>query len=225
MNELNNIALNQLSVAEQVADALMQLIVSGTLRAGQPLRESSLSQQLGVSRNSLREGIRLLEQSRLVSYEKHRGAIVSNPTTDDIDDLYRTRLHLELAAAAVEITPEQELHLKLALENLRVSTETNDAAQIVSADLRLHQAIVALLGSERLNAFYEQICKELVFYFAIRSYIDEEYKNPREAIFDVHEQIVHSICEGEHGRAQQILTEHIEKNAARLREIILARNE
>ena len=71
-----DIAIQRQSTAEVVADTLMRMIVSGALPAGVPLRESSLAPKLGISRNSLREGIRLLEQSRLVQYEIHRGAVV-----------------------------------------------------------------------------------------------------------------------------------------------------
>ena len=96
-----DLALTRVSAAEQVAELLTTQILEGVLGAGVRLRESALAAQLGISRNSVREGIRLLEQSRLVRYEMHRGAVVATPSVDELDDLYVTRKRLEGAAAAV----------------------------------------------------------------------------------------------------------------------------
>lgn len=211
------------STAELAADRLRQLIVSGVLRAGDPLREVQLSQQLGISRNSLREGIRLLEQSRLVKYEMHRGAVVSSPSLRDLDDVFRARRHLELAAVRVDASEEQLDMLRQAWDRLQKSTSQPEAGRIVAADLALHQAIVNLLGSERISAFYEQIRKELFFYFSVLSHADEEYLNPQVPIVDRHQEIVDAILERRVVDAEELLHRHIEENATRLRDILVAR--
>src|SRR5690606_3638746 len=121
------------------------LIVSGALPSGKPLRESSLSTKLGVSRNSLREAIRLLERSRLVKYEIHRGAIVVTPTLEDLRDLYRTRRRLELAGVLEEPTEAQLQAITDAYEALVSTSQLRTAEPIVASDIALHQAIVDLL--------------------------------------------------------------------------------
>ena len=222
MPELDDISLHRVSTAEAVSDALVGLIVSGTLRAGEPLRESSLATKLGVSRNSLREAIRLLERSRLVKYEIHRGAVVSTPTARDLEDLYRTRIELELSGAR-QVPDEQQLRrLDSAFEALVAASEQKAPEQIVAADLDLHQAIVDLLGSERISAFYRLVCKELVFYFTVLSYTDEEYVNPQVSIVNRHRGIYDAIREGDRDLAVELLREHIEGNYRRLSEILAA---
>lgn len=213
-----------MSTAEVVAETLMRMIVAGDLQAGEPLRESSLAARLGISRNSLREGIRLLEQSRLVKYEIHRGAVVSTPTVKDLEDLYRTRTHLELLAVQQEPTPEELERIHEAFEALTRSTKSQLPEPIVAADLALHQTIVDLLRSERLSAYYGQIRKELVFYFTVLSYADEEYVNPEEPIVARHQEIYDAICEGRGAEAAELMGEHIQENFLRLREIIEARD-
>jgi DNA-binding GntR family transcriptional regulator len=42
---------------DQVYDALERLIIQGTLRPGQRLTEGDLAEQLGVSRNPVREAL------------------------------------------------------------------------------------------------------------------------------------------------------------------------
>lgn len=215
--------IQRASAAELVADRLMQLIVSGTLQAGEPLRETQLAGKLGISRNSLREGIRLLEQSRLVKYEMHRGAVVSNPSVDDLNDVYRTRMHLELAAVRADASAGQLAALREAWARLEASTSGLEAESIVAADLGLHQAIVDLLGSERISAFYASIRKELIFYFSVLSHADEEYLAPQEPIVRRHQEIVDAILERRIDDAEDLLLRHIDENAKRLRDILTAR--
>ena len=223
MSEMTDISLHRVSTAEAVADALVGLIVSGTLKAGEPLRESSLATKLGISRNSLREAIRLLERSRLVKYEIHRGAIVSTPTLKDLDDLYRTRRQLELAGVQQEPSEEQLRAITAAFELLSETSKKKTVEPIVAADLALHQAIVDLLDSERISSFYRQICKELVFYFTVLSYTDEEYVNPEESIISRHSGIYEAIIAGDRALAHTLLEAHIEENYTRLREILTER--
>jgi DNA-binding GntR family transcriptional regulator len=220
MPEMNEISLQRISTAEAVADTLVSLIVSGALRAGEPLRESTLATKLGISRNSLREAIRLLERSRLVKYEVHRGAVVSTPTVQNLDDLYRTRMHLELTAVQQVPTIEQLAILQEAFETLKKTSALKNAEPIVAADLAWHQAIVGLLGSERISSFYQQICKELVFYFTVLSYTDAEYINPTESIVSRHESIHQAILAGDRDAATALLRQHIEDNFERLRQIL-----
>lgn len=221
MAEQTDISLHRKSTAEVVAETLMRMIISGTLRAGEPLRESSLALRLGISRNSLREGIRLLEQSRLVKYEIHRGSVVSTPSIQDLEDLYRTRLHIELAAAACTASDEQLATLREAFEALQLSTQSAEAEPIVAADLALHQAIVDLLGSERISAFYAQLRKELVFYFTVLSYADEEFANPDEPIVARHQEIYDAIAKRDPDTAVALMREHITQNFERLKEVLI----
>ncbi|MHA3683559.1 GntR family transcriptional regulator [Leucobacter sp. HY1908] len=215
--------LHRKSAAELVSDRLMQLIVAGVLEAGEPLRETQLAERLGISRNSLREGIRLLERSRLVKYEMHRGAIVSDPSLADLDDLYRTRRHLETAAVRAVPTEGGLNQLRRAWEHLEASTSVPAAEPIVAADLALHQAIVGLLDSERISAFYASICKELVFYFSVLSHADEEYRYPQTPIVERHREIVEAILERRVADAERLTLQHIDENQARLTDILRAR--
>ncbi|MGJ0204092.1 FCD domain-containing protein [Leucobacter sp. gxy201] len=211
------------SAAELVSDRLRRLIVTGVLSAGEPLRETQLAKRMEISRNSLREGIRLLEQSRLVKYELHRGAVVTTPSVADLADVFRTRRHIELAAVRVEASDEQLATLSEACERLEATAAGLEPDQIIAADLALHQAIVGLLRSERLSAFYDTICKELIFYFAVLSHTDEEYLHPQEAIVDRHREIVDALVSRRTSDAEALLLKHIDENESRLRDILTVR--
>lgn len=64
----------------QVADAIEARIVSGSLKPGDPIgTESDLVRQFGVNRSTVREGIRVLEESGLIRRESNRRLLASVP--------------------------------------------------------------------------------------------------------------------------------------------------
>ena len=66
--------------ADQVADDLLQQIVSGELSVGSLLpRENELADRYGVNRGVIREAIKLLEVHRLVRPQRRRGTEVLDP--------------------------------------------------------------------------------------------------------------------------------------------------
>lgn len=214
------LSLTRTSAAEQVADRLTTLILEGQLRSGERLRESALSQSLGISRNSVREGIRLLEQGRLVRYEMHRGAVVATPTIAELDDLYRTRTHLETLAAAVVATPEQIEALDTAFERLVAAAQTRQARDIVTADMAFHSELVARLGSTRMSGFFDAIATEMGFYLLILSHVDAEPEHVDEAVLAHHRTLLEMLRSGDTDAAQRAVRAHLEGNHARIRDIL-----
>ncbi len=213
-------ALHRTSAAEQVADRLTSLILDGTIGAGERLRESTLAQTLGISRNSVREGIRLLERGRLVRYEMHRGAVVVTPSIAELDDLYRTRIHLETLAASTPSTPEQIAALERAFEGLVAAAHTGQAREIVAADMAFHAALVARLGSARIDAFFETVATEMGYYLLILSHTDDEPGRVDEAVLAHHRRLLETVVSGDAEAARRALAEHLEGNHRRIRQIL-----
>jgi DNA-binding GntR family transcriptional regulator len=151
------------STAEQVAGALRGLIIDGALSPGTHLREGPLSQQLGVSRNTVREALHILVGQGVVRREIHRGAYVAELDAEDVRDIFRVRRLVELAAVRELIAVGQDLG---ALE--RALAELVDAVQggrgtdeVLDADLRFHQTLVELVHSDRLGALYTSMSTEM----------------------------------------------------------------
>jgi predicted transcriptional regulator len=72
------------STAEQTAGVLRAAILAGRLLPGVPLRELPLAEELGVSRTSIREAVRILEGEHLVRYRMNRGAVVAELSDEEI---------------------------------------------------------------------------------------------------------------------------------------------
>jgi len=79
-------------------EQVRRMIVDGTLRPGQPLREQELERRFGTSRSPIREALRLLELSGLVTHAQRRGFRVALYSEREIRHIYQLRSELEAYA-------------------------------------------------------------------------------------------------------------------------------
>jgi DNA-binding GntR family transcriptional regulator len=79
-------------------EQIRQLIIDGSLRPGQPLREQELEKRFGTSRSPIREALRLLELNGLVTHAQRRGFRVALYTEREICQLYLLRAEFEAYA-------------------------------------------------------------------------------------------------------------------------------
>src|SRR3954471_19745055 len=83
-----------LSLPEQIASRLSERIVSGAYEPGQRVMEQALAQEFAVSRGPVREALRILERDGLVTILPRRGAIVTNPSIDEVKEIFDIRAML-----------------------------------------------------------------------------------------------------------------------------------
>jgi DNA-binding GntR family transcriptional regulator len=153
----------------RVAEALRDRILSGDLSAGSALREESLAAELEVSRNTLREALRQLTAEGLVVHQLYKGATVRTITPEEVRDIYTVRRALELHAIEDSgFAPQARFaSLHAAIVAAEQAVAAGEWQVVGTASLRFHQAIVALLGSDRLNGFFQVILAQLRLAFSV----------------------------------------------------------
>ena len=72
-----------------VVETLREKILSGEIKAGQPLRQTALAHELNVSRVPVREALLQLEGEGLVVFESHKGAKATPLNSDHVVELFR----------------------------------------------------------------------------------------------------------------------------------------
>ena len=162
------------SLADTVAAAVRQMLIDGELRAGQHLSEAALSQQLDISRNTLREVFRILIKEGLLHHVANRGVSVVVPTMADIIDIFRVRRLIECQALE-KAWPLHPAHKRMhaAVQAAQQARSLKDWRQVGSANMAFHSAIVALSDSARLSAMFDDIAAELRLAFGLLD--DPEY--------------------------------------------------
>ena len=150
------------STVDQVADAIRKKILLGAIPPGTPLREVSLAATLKVSRNTLRESIRLLLGEGLLRYTVNKGVTLSWLTAADVRDIYEARKAIETDALRRPVAdPIALARAEAALAAYQRALRMRDTGTIAERDLEFHHALVGLLGSRRLTAFHRSLLGEL----------------------------------------------------------------
>lgn len=90
-----------------VAAELRRLILDGSLQPGERLVEDRIAQQLGVSRNPIREAMRVLEAEGFLDVVARRGAFVAKLSGRQADDLFHVRLALEPLGARLAASVDE----------------------------------------------------------------------------------------------------------------------
>lgn len=110
---MNKDGIKGSSAAESTARHLEDLILEGSLRPGEPLlAEREMALRLSVSRPTLRQGIKLLEDKGLLVAEPGGGRVVAPLATSVTDPL------VELMSDRPEIVVEDYLELRATLERM-----------------------------------------------------------------------------------------------------------
>jgi DNA-binding GntR family transcriptional regulator len=211
--------LRRSSTADEVVALLRARIVSGELAPGTQLREVHLARDIGISRPTLREALQGLRQEGLVRHEPHRGMFVATLGAAEIRDIYSVRRVIEAPAAraAHRASAARVEAVEAAFERL-AELEGGDDGKVIEADLRFHQAIVALLDSPRLIAFYGSVTAALRPCLTLLTIERPSVVHPESVA--QHREIADALLARQGRAAERLVTAHIDANEAMLLEIV-----
>ena len=116
-----------------VVEAIRSQILSGQIKAGEPLRQAALAEQLNVSRIPIREALLQLEAEGLVKFEPHKGATATEISPELIDELFELRALLEadLLARSIPLLTENDLNqAEQTLARLDAALQSPDHADL-----------------------------------------------------------------------------------------------
>lgn len=209
-------SVSRRTLREQVLAQLRTAIVSGQLEPGARLAEVDLAEQLGVSRGTVREALRTLEQSGLVA-EADRGLAVRVPTTREIQEIFAVRASLEgMAVATIMMMDPSERHGRIAQLQAALppaADETIPYSERVTRDLAFHELLCALAE----NAILLETWRLLQDRMLVVILSDPEQRPHPIMSMDHHAPIVEAMRSGGVVQAQEAVRSHM-SDAARLYE-------
>jgi GntR family transcriptional repressor for pyruvate dehydrogenase complex len=145
---------------EGIADQIRRAMAAGRLRVGDRLPpERELAEQFGVSRNTLREALRSLENAGLLRLQKGAwgGAFVRESTGDAVVAGFRDMYHLGA------IAPEHLTEARVMIESIAVRVACERATSEDIAALIANIATAAKAAGSKTD-FYDQAAIHLDFH-------------------------------------------------------------
>ncbi|MFG1956211.1 GntR family transcriptional regulator [Nonomuraea sp. NPDC049028] len=148
------------SMVQLATEALMRMLLGGTLRPGDRVVENQLTQELGVSRPPLREAMRVLEQQGLITQLPRRGAFVTQLTLHDIYEIVTLRRELERMAVDLGVPVRSAARLErchAALHKHGEAAQAGDWLGVLERAVDFHSSVIGLSGHRRLEEAYRSI--------------------------------------------------------------------
>ncbi|MBV8159178.1 MAG: FadR family transcriptional regulator [Dyella sp.] len=176
-------------------------IVAGDLKPGDVLpREDALAESMQVSRNALREALKVLSSKGLIEARPKIGTRVrarefwnqldadvlswrcaSMPTDDFIEKLVEMRELIEPAAAAAAAQRRTSAALARIDAAYRKMEASSDAGEWATADLAFHNAILQATGNELMSSLFAVIESVFGMFFVLsaETAVDFKYSLPQ----------------------------------------------
>ncbi|TWE11256.1 GntR family transcriptional regulator [Rudaeicoccus suwonensis] len=205
-----------------LVEALRQEIFDGRLRPGDRLDEVTLGRRFGVSRNTLREGFRVLAQGHLVEHRPNRGVFVRSLSVCEARDIYQARRIVECGALREAALRGAQFQadgddadddawkaeigsIRAVLADGRAAAECGDWDAVGSSNSAFHLALVALAGNHVLDRTMRQLLTEMRLLFVVVA----SARDVHEPYVDLNEQIATLIEAGQIVRAAVVLEEYL----------------
>lgn len=146
--------------AESLSDLISNAILSGAFAPGTHLDEQVLARRFGVSRTPVRDALRLLNGTGLITLRPRFGATVRMITPEERDMLFIAMGEIEATCArlaTLSMTRAERGHLQGLHERMGRMAESGDRDAYVTANLEFHGALYA--GAH--NSVVEEIAQGL----------------------------------------------------------------
>jgi len=206
--------LQRHNLADAVVSKLQQQLSLGEYQAGQKLpSEPELMQQFGVGRSTIREAIRILANTGLLSVRQGSGTFVeiqngiAEPLSQRLrranaGDLDEVRQLLEIKAAekaALHRTKKDIEKMKLLLKKRDMAAKAGDTEEAIRVDIQFHIAIAAASRNDILADLYRTFAEQLGRHFLEVHHSTESFIQSQ----SWHESLLKSIVDQDPKKAWQ----------------------
>ena len=200
-------------LTQLVVEALREKILNGAIAPGERLVESRLSEEFSVSRMPVREALRQLAASGLVTIEPRRGATVTAFQTTQLRELVEVRATLEALnakLAAQRHDPEQIAKLNALLEEgTRLASNHDDLETLAQLNRRFHDS----LGHIAANSVLQEVM--LILRDRTAVLFAPFHANRTQQNWEEHSAILRAVINGDAELASLLAARHV-YNAAQM---------
>jgi len=209
------------SLVDQALEQLRRRITEGKWAIGERLpTEPELSAELGISRNTVREAMRVLAFSGLIDIRQGDGSYLRSMTDPlgamralshcTLEQAQETRQILEVEAIGLAAVRRTEADLSAMRDALKASAELyhGDLEAYISADLVFHKHLVDAAHNPALSELYQYF--SAIVAAQLRQTLNISPR--RQAVFDLHIALLDAVEQQDPERAKslcrQLINEH-----------------
>jgi DNA-binding GntR family transcriptional regulator len=198
------------TIVETVAEFLRESIIAGTLKPGEKIRNSEITQQLSVSSIPVREALRLLENERLIVSHAGRGSWVAGVSRSDLIETFEIREMMEtFAVNLIKRRAEAGSNIHEKLKSVAVDRET--ALSGPEGCVSFHDFLIQSAGNSKLSYAYYITFNNIKRYQRLAYRIREDDGLRVEDHVKEHMEILDALIKGDYQKAKASIRFHLNK--------------
>jgi GntR family transcriptional repressor for pyruvate dehydrogenase complex len=217
------LVIKRIRLSESVINAIKQMIIDDSFHPGDKFHsEKTLTQQLGVSRSSVREAIKMLEASGHVRVRQGKGIFICDvqgerlqafaawlkENEQSICDNFEVRMFIEPKAAgraAIDATKKDIRELTKACEDFSFFAKENDTEEVIKCDRLFHRLLARATKNKTLYVLMKSMTTSLP-----NGWISSLYTPGRiEKTIGEHGDILEAIKHRDKLAAENAMTRHL----------------
>jgi len=203
-------------VSESIVQQLKEDIIKGVYVPGERMKILDLAKRFGVSQTSVREALKVLQKSDLVTEVPHKGYFVTELSLEELMDMWKIKEELwSLAFSwfAERATNEQIKRAKECVYQFRDAYLENDVDKAFEANFALTDVILEGCGSRKLVSLLQSIEDQAKRY----RYLSLEYDDNLRVSSQYFVELIRAIEKRNVRKTEQLIREYMKFSGTVLR--------
>ncbi|KUK24688.1 MAG: Transcriptional regulator, GntR family [Thermotoga sp. 50_1627] len=203
-------------MSESIVQQLKEDIIKGVYVPGERMKILDLAKRFGVSQTSVREALKVLQKSDLVTEVPHKGYFVTELSLEELMDMWKIKEELwSLAFSwfAERATNEQIKRAKECVYQFRDAYLENDVDKAFEANFALTDVILEGCGSRKLVSLLQSIEDQAKRY----RYLSLEYDDNLRVSSQYFVELIRAIEKRNVRKTEQLIREYMKFSGTVLR--------
>jgi DNA-binding GntR family transcriptional regulator len=207
-------ALKRVCMRDRIRDVLVARILDGTYPAGLQLKELSLAREFNVSQAPIREALRELEGTGLVTSERYRGTRVRGADSVEMRESYELRLMMEARSIerGLPLSADMAEKLQACITRMADAVSRADSEQYIDWALSFHRSLVEMGGNGTFLKLWDSLHWDVRGRIALRRLAAAG--TDLVAVVAMHARVMQALRDGDPRRAVEVLTAILHSVAA-----------
>lgn len=218
---MSNFFTNQIKTSYRtlpgvITNILRESILSGELSGGVQLKQEELATKFGVSMSALREALKTLEAEGLVRFYPNRGAVVTELSAVEAQEIFDIRLFLELGALELAIPNLTKTVLAEADAILKRADEEINSNRSSELNWQFHEILYRSANRPKLLSLIQNLHNNVERY--MRLYLTTLHYQTKSQ--EEHYALLDACTRGNIKGAQKVLRKHMADASSNLTEYL-----
>ncbi len=197
-----------LSLKDRAYAAIKEAVLSLKLKPGEPLVETELAEQLGISKTPVRDALQELEREGFVTRVLFKGTYVTEVTPKDVQEVFQLRAVLEGLAARLAtplFTPEDWDQGERLISAAEAALAQGDRELCSQLGKQFHDLIIQKADNQRLPPIIHNLDDHLQRFRRM----SDQISGRLEKSVQEHRRVLEALRQRDHNLAEQAMRGHL----------------